>query len=195
MRVNLGDAGTNAGLYASAGWWGVDGFVSRPNDPSGGQACQAVFYQDGNERRVIASRDNRFANNVGALQPGDRAIVSDCDARFFLKKENNELTLYTVNEDDDDSSMIVDLNGKNGAITIVNSDCFINITKDEITLGVNGGGSLIIDKEGVHIAGSKFVAGCASVALGLGASPATTALYGPAGVSGVPSPSVMISPV
>lgn len=93
VRVNIGDKVDGKGFGASIGYWGVDGFSSRPNPTSAAGAAQAVYLTQGNQRRVIASRDNRFVGPFGDLGEGDRAIVSDCDAGLHLDKSANLIRL------------------------------------------------------------------------------------------------------
>jgi len=199
VRVNLGDLSDGTGFGAECSLWGVDGFVSCPNDPDDAGCAQAIYLSSGNSKRAICSRDVRFASKAGALKPGDRAILSDCDARLFLKKANNGITLYTVNETDGDKAMIVDLAGAKGKITILNSGAQIAIEKDKITLGVSGGGAIVIDSNGVQVLGQQFVAACSTVTLGLiaGVPPPpglTSALIGVSGMAGIASKSVTIAP-
>lgn len=196
VRCNVGDQVTGTGVGAEVPIWGVDGFVSRPNDPSEAGAAMGIYIVDGDQKRIIASRDNRFTNQAGALQPGDRAIVSDCDASVLLKKATNSVTLYTTNETDDDKAMIIDLGGQAGIIQILNSGAFIQIEKDKITLAVNGGGGIVIDSTGVQTTGPSFVAKSSSVVLGVSVvvPGVNSALYGVTGIMGVASTSVLISP-
>jgi hypothetical protein len=199
VRVNLGDVVTGDGFGAFTATWGADGFVARPLDPVGGEAARALFIYDGQSKRILGMRDARYAAKVGSLQPGDRAIVSDCEARFFLKRATNALTLYTTNDTDDGNAMMVHLDGAAGEVQVRCSDVFALFKKGEITLAVNGGGSIIIDANGVQIGGQKFSANAATVTLGLlaGAPPppgVSSALIGPSGLAGVPSTSVTIAP-
>src|SRR3990167_5975490 len=89
VLVNLGDIRDNSGIAAEAPMWGVDGFVSRPNDPDEAGACEALYVVDGDEKRVLATRDMRFSEQVGTLQPGDRAIFTDGEPRLLVKKAKN----------------------------------------------------------------------------------------------------------
>ncbi len=106
VRINLGDLVDGIGIGADAGLWGVDGFVSRPNDPSDDGACQAIYSVSGNQKRVVATRDNRFSVQTGNLAEGDRAIVSDCAARFVLKKERGSLSFITTDDNTNDGRAI-----------------------------------------------------------------------------------------
>jgi hypothetical protein len=138
VRVNIGDAVTGAGFAAEASLWGTDGYLSRPNEPSEEGACQVLVLKHDGHRRIYGSRDNRFASKASALEPGDRSIVSDCDARIMLRKAQNQVALYTVNEDDDDAAMMIELNGSTGELQMVVSGAFLKMTKDAIQIGVAG---------------------------------------------------------
>jgi hypothetical protein len=138
VRVNLGDALSGDGYSSESSMWGPDGFLSMPNDPSSEGACQALYIQDGNGNRVMGTRDNRFATKASAMVAGDRLIVSDCDARIMLRKELNQIALYTVNADDSDAAMMIELNGSTGELQMVVSGAFFKMTKDMIQIGVAG---------------------------------------------------------
>lgn len=201
VRLNLGDALTGEGISNDSSYWGIDGFVSRPNDATSTGAAQALYMVDGHQKRVLASRDNRWITGYGQLAAGDRAIVSDCEAKFLLKKDRSAVTLYTTNEQDDNNSMMVDVDGKNGIITIINAGSVLRMTKDEIVLAVSGGNaSITLNGDGaVQITGKSFWAATSGVCLGTvgGAPPipgVMSALIGPVGLAGVPSTSVVIAP-
>lgn len=149
--------------------WGIDGFQSRPNDPDDDGAAHALFAYDGWEKRVLGTRDRRWLSYVGSLQPGDRAIVSNTEARFMLKQATDTVSLYTVNQDTD-NSMLLSLDGSAGQISLVNGNACITIKDDEILLAVNGGGAIHITKDGVTIAGGVFTAAAGTVALGANAA-------------------------
>lgn len=205
VRVNLGDALTNEGYVADAPWWcSGDGFVSRPNNPSdnGGGSCVAFWFFDGSQRVAVAARDGRYAEKAGSLQPGDRAIVSDCDARFVLKRETNSVTLYTANETDDDNSQMIDLRGKTGVTLLLNGGCMIRQKKDEVLVTVQDdidSSTFIQTAGGFQFSGKTFAVNCATITLGLmppGIPPnvaVTPALVGLSGIAGIPSTKVAIA--
>jgi len=165
IRVNLGDSRDSTGFWPDAPMWGLDGFYSRPNDPDADGAAQAFFINDANENRVLASRDNRFADKVGSMDPGDRAIVTSGDARIFIKQVRDAITLYTVSQPDDDN-MLFDMSGKDGVIKITCGAAWIEMNSDSITLSA-GGSSIAIDKDGITIVGAHF--GCSTASGHLGA--------------------------
>lgn len=152
VRVNLGNLFDGAGLGAEVGVWGVDGFVSRPNDPDAAGACQAIYLVDGQDKRVIATRDNRWAAKVGTLQPGDRGIVTNSAARVLVKRAQDSVTLFTENATDDGSSMMVNLDGSTGKLLAAVGGAYLEMDKDAITLSA-GGSMLRIDAAGVFTFG------------------------------------------
>jgi hypothetical protein len=195
VRVNLGDALTNEGNAGDAPWWcNGDGFLSRPNNPddNGGGCCQTFWLFDGNQRIPVAARDGRYAEKAGELQPGDRAIVSRGEARFLLKAANDSVTLYTANQQDDDSSMIITAVGETGTILIANGTAYIEMKKDKIVLN-SGKAMLVLDAQGAStFFGSHFAANTKSGNLGVQGVHAPTPgvasiLLGVSGMTGVPS--------
>ncbi len=160
VRAQLGDVDSGVGLENDVALYGTDGFVSRPNDPDENGAAQASYAEDGNGLRATGTRDNRNASKAGALAPGDRAIVSNCEARFLLKKEQDAISIYTKSADD--KPMLFEVSGSKGLVTLLAvgdaGNALIQMKPGRIMLGIDGGGSIVIDKKGVHIFGSHF--GC-----------------------------------
>lgn len=150
VRVDLGDELSGDGWDKGVAMWGLDGFITRPNERSADGVCQALFVYDGNTRRVIGSRDNRFAQQAGALAPGDRAIVTDGPARFFLKRETDTISLYTEHGG---TSMAATLDGSTGTISLFNaSGCVIEMRDSEIVLAA-GGTMLVLNADGLAVFG------------------------------------------
>ena len=152
VRVNIGNVIDGTGLGAGVAAWGVDGFVGMPNLPSDGQCCVALVLEDGNQQRCIGFKDNRFASKAGELQPGDRAIVSDCGARFLLKQATSSISLFAENEADDDNAMIVNLNGQEGSLTLAVSATTFRLEKDRIVMAA-GGTMVQLDSTGFNVFG------------------------------------------
>lgn len=193
VRCNLGTAVDSGGIASNVACWANgDGFISVPNPPSDAGKCQALWVQEGDQKRITALRDYRFTEKGGALKEGDRAIVSDCDARFLLKRSKNELTLYTVNETDDDSTMLFDMNGSSGTNLMVNGKASISMTKDKIQLSV-GGTVLELSESGATLFAKHFACNVGGANFGMlapGVAPpvgAMSVLVGLSGVMGQPS--------
>lgn len=83
IRANLGDANTGAGIDRNVPFWGIDGFLSRPADPSNG-AAQYLYFCDGNQRYGIGSRDRRFYSGLETIDVGDRMIYAPSGIRIRL---------------------------------------------------------------------------------------------------------------
>ena len=198
VRLKLGDSQTDEGARADAAWWGSDGFVSMPNEPDDRGACQALYVTEGNNSRCVATKDNRITGEYAQMVAGDRAIVSDCDAKLLLKKDANSITLATAN---DDGLVLCQVSPT--AITFMmpgSPGTMFQMTPSRIVLMVNGGGSLIIDAAGVHIGGNLAEVNTGMVTLGMLAPNVplvpsiNSALVGPSGMIGVPSTKVLIAP-
>lgn len=155
VRVNIGDGPTGKGYGASIGYWGVDGFLSRPNAPSAAGNAQGWYVTEGQSRRVIASRDTRFVGPFGDLEEGDRAIVSDCDAGLHLDRSANLIRLKSNGAD-----VVVD--GANNKVVITKGLASITLSTvsalDTIVLKV-GGVELNVSVAGVDITGVLSVGG------------------------------------
>ena len=109
-------------------------------------------------------------------------IVTDADARVMVKKSLNSATLYTIGARDG-SAVMLDISGSESQALLLAGKAYIKLANDEITLAVDGGGSIIVDKDGIHFSGAIFNATCGKVALGSNAPgiqplPAQAALHG-----------------
>lgn len=155
VRVNIGDNVDGKGYGASLPYWQTDGFRSRPNLATTTGAAQGLYLTQGNLRRVIASRDNRFLGPFGDLAPGDRAVVSDCDAGLFLDQSANTIRLEGAG-----ATVVVD--GAGETVTITKGIATITVETvagfDTIELAV-GGVKLTIDVTGVNVTGVLKVGG------------------------------------
>lgn len=202
LRLRFGDATTGVGVGPDAALWGQDGFISRPNDPEGAKACQALVHEDGNTRRVVATKDNRCTSFYGQLETGDRAIVSTSDARWLLKNATASIVSYTKTPQGD--TCIVSLEGSTGLFTVAiggpGGTAMFQMKSGEVTLA-NGAGaaiqmkgnSIALHADTVWVAGGRT---CIGVLPG-GQAPLpgiNSALVGPMGMSGVPSSTCTIAP-
>lgn len=198
VRANIGESTDGTGVASDAIIYGIDGFVSRPSDADARGAAQCVYLNDGNSRRIIAANDNRFADKVGELKPGDRAIVSDCDARIFLKKETSAVVHYTVNQKTN-ASMIFEVNGQDGEIRIVNGKSAIIVKDGEIII-TNGKTAILADDDGFFVNGAHCGLNTNGGNLGTMAAdippiaPAMSVLTGVTGMAGAPSMKWTIAP-
>lgn len=189
IRCKLGDSATAEGYSTGAAIYGPDGFIGRPNPPSvDGGACQALYVQDGDDHKIVGTRDNRWVDKVGTMDPGDRAIVTDAEARVFVRQGRSAVVLYTLNVPAD-KSMMIDLGGIEGQLTVMNGGAIMTMKDDEIVLAVNGGGAIRISADGVQITGACFQATTGAVQLGdLGGGIAPPQVPATSGVLWGPSP-------
>lgn len=161
VGYDLGDVRDDAGISVDSAPWGIDGFVSMPNLPTGTECARALYLVDGNEKVVIGTKDARWADKVGTLEPGDRAIVSKGEQRLLMKQGNESVVLYSKNQNKPtENSMMVSLCGKDGTVTIVNGGCLITMEDDgimpSITLtakGLMGQSFIKITPTGIQLGG------------------------------------------
>lgn len=191
VRCNLGFVDTGDGIAASAVLWGVDGFYTMPNPPSAEGACEALVQTGGDKRWVVATKDVRWAAKVGNIAPGDRMIASDCDARIMLRRAKNQVAIYSANKTDDDSTMLVEVNGESGEIQMVNGGAVIRMTKDKIQFAA-GGAVLELGDGTIGVYGAHFACNTGGGNFGtIGPFPpppsTNSILAGPSGVAGVMS--------
>lgn len=201
LRINIGDSLTGEGETIGASLWAADGFFGRPVDADERGACRVLYHVEGNQQRGVATKDNRFVGAYFELEPGDRAIVTDGSARFFIKKATHQIALYTEGGGDSSKPMQINLNGEAGTVDISTSDgsnvAQIQMKPDEIN--IVGGGCCINMKDGKLMLFADFIginAGKGNLGVIAGAVPPPTSaiLYGVAGISGLPSSNWTVAP-
>lgn len=197
VRCNVGDKHTEEGFGSTSPLWGTDGFIAMPNAPSEDGACQALYTTDGQQKRIIATRDNRWASKAGALAPGDRVVVSDCEARIMLRREASQVVLYSADQTDDGATMMFELNGSTGVGQMVVGSSFLKMTKDKIQIGC-GGTVLELDEAAFAVFAKHFAANVGGGNLGtigpIAPPPGVgSVLAGVSGVMGAPSTKWTIS--
>jgi len=202
IRVNLGNVATEEAIDTDVPVWGIDGFLSRPNDPSDNGAATAVYFHDGHQRRVIGTRDNRFSSQAGTLRPGDRMIVTDGPTRFYMKQAAQKVGVYTEAKTKPavgGSAMTVDVDGDTGNITIKRGGETVVLTEGGVTIvcaGPASQSSIVMTPTSVTITAATInLAG--TCALGFnsdqtlpGKPGVDTVLIGAMGQTGTPSPRV-----
>jgi len=190
VRVNLGNAADGVGFASEEPMYGPDGFIGMPNEPSDDGACQAIYLVDGDRKRVVGTRDNRWLDKVGALKPGDRAIITDSPARILLKRDGDKVVLYT--ETSSEKTMMLVLDGSGDQIMAVCGDNYMRLTVDAFEVNV-GGNLLRIDAETIKVIGKTFAAATGMVLLGAPIVPGVTTTQPAAFVQmGVPLPSTAV---
>lgn len=207
VRVNFGEETTGEGFRADVQVWGPDGFIARPNDPSNAGTCQVLYIVDGQQQRVVATRDNRFAAQAGTMDPGDRLIVTDGPGRFYLKRKTQRIGLYTEAKSDPPvggKGMILDLNGEAGNILIKRGGQVFELAADGGVSIVCAGAasqssitmtptSITLSAGVIYIDGGNVTVGVTGGAVRPGIPGVDSALYGALGQSGVASSCVFIA--
>lgn len=203
VRIKVGDAASNEGLSSDCGVWGTGGFVSRPDLPSSAGACEVLTVTDGNERRVIGTRDRRQADKVGTLDEGDRAIVGSSAARILVKKGESAVVQYTEATSDGSSIMTV-LSGEEDKYQVIHGGgAYFELKRDSVAIGV-GKASIVLNKDGsIQLMGTYISLAAPGGNLGLvgpqgeqpPAAPVASILAGPTGMAGVPCLHWTVSPL
>lgn len=183
-----------------AEWWQHVGFLSRPSKPEAGkQSAQAMAFRRSDRDVIFASRDLRGQDLAGDLGYGETFLYAPGEdgrgqAKIKLCKDGS-IVIYTKKGNVSSGvGMVVQLDAVNDAIRITNAK----------------GYGLIIDTDGVKIlagsSGAKFSPSGSTIAsgstLGLDGTTITlgnallpglnSALKGPSGMMGAPSPKVLI---
>jgi hypothetical protein len=193
----IGDVRNAFGMAGDCPMTSSDGFISRPNDPDDRGCAQALYWHDsGNEKYLIGVVDHRFADKVGTLGPGDRAIITDGEARVFVHKATDSVEIVTADKKTG-NTMLVSVDGSTGNISIVGPQTSIDMGVDDtgggyIALRVAGGAALTLDKNGIKIVGKHLHAACPGGILGGDpmvpvTAPPQAILRGVAGITGMPS--------
>jgi hypothetical protein len=183
VRLNLGfyqGTSEDLGIGAASPMWSQAGFASRPADPGSGGAAMALWLQDGDQRRVLATRDNRRVEKVGDLKPGGVAIFSSGTSNSFvtLDGENGTISIYSpyaYSSDVPGKAHLIALNTESGneSISIVHGEghSILMTTSGSLVLKNKAGDAYIeINDGGIVLNGNVtinggFVAGDVTTAL------------------------------
>jgi hypothetical protein len=196
IRIKLGDGASGIGEYDNAAQWSVPGFFFRPKPHDTDGACQAIVNVMGSNARIIAARDNRIVAKYGTLNEGDSCLVSYGDAGIFIKEASDSVTIITKNHAANDETILFQLNGKTGEITMMaggsQGTALLKVKSGRVVIAVDNGGATTWDSQGVHVMGNTF--DCATGGGNLGVlgpippPPGTfSILAGPMGQVGQPS--------
>lgn len=167
IRVTIGDQFHKWTWASDCPMYGADGFIGRPNLPENDGAAQALYLQDGDQRVVVGTKDNRWTSKVGDVQPGDRVIYSNSEARFFLKREDDAICLYSTSTPTG-KSMIMSLDGKAGKGLMMVGGTSIEMDGTDINIiAGSGAASIVIKGDGsICINGASLLANVGNVLLG-----------------------------
>lgn len=109
VRYNLGyfagENTTSQGVGASSPVWPQFGFVSRPADPDEDGAAMALWIQDGDQKRVISTRDNRHTDRLPDVQPGETAVYA-VPGNFVRCQIDGAITAMTTDDNTTDGNAI-----------------------------------------------------------------------------------------
>lgn len=126
VRVSLGKyAGqneTSLGVSSDAPVWQQTGFASRPADPDERGSAMAVYVLDGDQKRVVATRDNRNINLIAELLPGE-SIVFGQNGNFLRLHQDGRISMFTTEGNDptgDGASVSATLDPEDGGSWTVN---------------------------------------------------------------------------
>lgn len=125
VRVQVGNQASGDGWANGLAMWGIWSLISRPKAPTSAGACQVVYLNDGNSKRAIAQRDNRYAANAGTVDEGDTVIVTSGDAKVILDDSAQSVTLYAKNGGQE---LTIRVDGDNGTITMSANGATITLT-------------------------------------------------------------------
>lgn len=164
-RPKVGDQASGQGVGQDCAFFGVDGFVSIPNPPDASGGCaQAVTMTIGNDRCVIGSLDGRYNDKAGTLSPGDRAIVSNCDARVVLDQSANSVGVLSSEASavvgPGSVSLSISTGPTDASITISDSALVITYSHFDVLASITfapGGGVAIVAPSGVTVNGVPLV--------------------------------------
>lgn len=206
VRVNIGDAASGEGERADVQVWGPDGFVARPNKKTDAGVCQAFYVVDGQQQRVIATRDNRTAKQAGELDEGDRLIVTEGAPRFYMKQVRQRVGLYTESKDTPPAggkSMTLDLDGEGNVVQLRFGGTMVTMDGGKVTIVAAGAATntsivmtdstITITAGAIYLDGGNVTVGLTGGAVRPGIPAVDSALYGAMGQSGIASSSVFIA--
>lgn len=102
VRVNIGEDTENLGTQSAASVWGPPNFVSAPADPTAAGVCQVIYLQDGNQKVIFGTRDQRLFARSGNIKAGDSMMIAGTTgARVMIKDAKAVASLYTTHDKTD----------------------------------------------------------------------------------------------
>ena len=188
-------AGTTDSDNAEIWGPGGGGFISRPSNPTPGQAaCQAVKYSASDRDVIIASRDLRGQLLAGNLQPGESCMygggATGASQGRILCKADGSVAIFTTQGNAAGGTGVTFQVLPDGSINMGGPFGGITINSSGISIVHSSGSGLLLNAAGATLSGQAVAINGGSVSLGAGATPATPVVWGPVGISGVGSTSV-----
>lgn len=138
------------------------GITALPFAPTEDGAAEGVILRDvGNlNGAIVGARDERCANVVANMQPGD-VVLHSCDPKAKAQVRvhaNRQIALAT--EGTDGKTMLAMLDGKNDKITITAFGGIVEMTKDGISIVAPGSkSSVLLNGDQVRVLGSAQIGG------------------------------------
>lgn len=176
--------GSTDGAYATGcELWAHYGFAYRPPDPDGDKRCQAIVYDAGGTRIILASRDVRGADSHGALNKGDVALWSTGKNTFRLNAGGGISMLQQT--DDADASISIE---KDGTIILANRYGAMSLGADGFTVTLATGEQIALGEAIFQAFAPQGFVRCGVV--GLGPAPSKPLDTG-AGAAAVPIPYIL----
>ncbi len=197
ILAQIGDAALNFVETDAVEMWQHIGFVSRPSIPTDGKnAAEAIILTDSQYDKCIATRDARGAELAGNLGPGETCVYAPgADGKSqgrILLKDNGTVAIVTAKGNTKEgTTVIIQVEGDTGAISMANEFGGLTINEDGITLMCGASGLKLGADGNVALMGTAIAINGSSVSLG--ANAIMPVVWGPAGLSGVGSTSVKVA--
>jgi hypothetical protein len=170
--------------------WGV---MSRPAIPtSKKEGAEVVLLRSVDQDIAIAGRDLRFSELAGSLKDGETCVFASTGQARALFKADGSITLYTTSDNTSSGTSVAITIGTTG-IKLIGPAGVVTIDSNGVQLGESGGAFLKMSGNEITLSATKITIAGGSVALGMACAPTNTVLYGPSGMAGIPSPSVLVS--
>ena len=179
--------------------WQHVGFLSRAPNPVAGQAAaQAIIFRQSGGDVTVAERDLRGQKLAATLGPGETVLYAAGPAgtsqgRVMLKGDGT-VAFYTAQGNAEGGASCVVQLAPDGSIYLTSPLGGITLTSDGIGLACGSAAIRLKTSGDIDIMGTSINLNGQQVAIGAGATPATPAVVGPVGVSGIGSTSVFIAP-
>jgi hypothetical protein len=141
---------------------------------------------------AIAGRDVRVKKIAGSLLEGETAVFASQGQARCIFKADGSITLYTT-DDNTESGTSVAVTVGPGGVKVIHPSGVLTIDSGGVQIGESGGAFLKMSGNEITLSANKITIAGGSVALGMNCAPTNTVLYGPSGMAGIPSPSVLAS--
>jgi hypothetical protein len=100
-----GASEVSPGIAADAPMWSQFGFASRPAEPDEDGAPMVIYYLDGNQKRIVSTRDLRMAPKLPALKAGETCIFG-FSGQFIRMFDDGGISIFTTDDNTTDGRTI-----------------------------------------------------------------------------------------